>query len=632
VFWSQYVNSALTAPTTGIAQFLADVGSTGFFNVLSEYSTFGITDGTDQYIGNGNSTVNSYTLVPSTCAGTSACALTDAQIQTELNAQITAGNLPQPTYDAAGNANTVYMTYFPPNVTVSGPDGSGDSCVQFCAYHNTGTVSGSGDPLVYGVLMDEFTTACAEGCGGNATAMENMTDTSSHELAESITDADIGLDTGNNYAYPAAWGDNNNNCGEIGDICDSGSAGDTITVGGRTWSVQELWSNKLRECISTESATFPPFALSSPGNVTAGTPFNVTLTVQNLGGTAYTGYTGTVQITSSDPSAVLPAAYTFTSSDGGVHTFQATLKTGTSQTITATDVSHANLTATNGVSITQPSSPATLTTPQPGTALTTSSVAFTWTAGSGVTEYELWIGTKGAGSSNIFYPGVTTGTTETVSGLPTNGETLYVRLYSKIAGVWHSNDYTYTASSAGGLAVLTSPTTGSALTGSSVAFTWTAGTGATEYELWVGSAGAGSGNIHYPGVTTGTTETVSGLPTNGETLYVRLYSKIAGVWQYNDYTYTAEPLGVLTTPAPGSTLTSTSSTFTWKAGVGASEYELWVGTTGVGSSGLNYPGLTTSTTETVSDLPATGGGTVYVRLWTKINGVWNYNDYTYIAE
>jgi len=94
-----------------------------------------------------------------------------------------------------------------------------------------GTVSGSGDPLVYGVLMDEFTTACAEGCGGNATAMENMTDTSSHELAESITDADIGLDTGNNYAYPAAWGDNNNNCGEIGDICDSGSAGDTITVG-----------------------------------------------------------------------------------------------------------------------------------------------------------------------------------------------------------------------------------------------------------------------------------------------------------------------------------------------------------------------------------------------------------------
>jgi hypothetical protein len=72
--------------------------------------------------------------------------------------------------------------------------------------------------------------------------------------------------------------------------------------------------------------------------------------------------------------------------------------------------------------------------------------------------------------------------------------------------------------------------------------------------------------------------------------------------------------------------------FTWKAGVGATEYELWVGTKGVGSSNLNYPGLTTGITETVSDLPASGGGTVYVRLYSKVNGVWKYNDYTYKAE
>jgi len=88
--------------------------------------------------------------------------------------------------------------------------------------------------------------------------------------------------------------------------------------------------------------------------------------------------------------------------------------------------------------------------------------------------------------------------------------------------------------------VLTSPTTGSTLTGSSVAFSWTAGTGATEYELWVGSTGAGSSNLNYPGLATGTTETVSGLPSNGETLYVRLYSKINGAWQFNDYTYKAQ--------------------------------------------------------------------------------------------
>jgi hypothetical protein len=49
------------------------------------------------------------------------------------------------------------------------------------------------------------------------------------------------------------------------------------------------------------------------------------------------GYTGTVHFTSSDPQAVLPADYTFTSADQGVHTFTATLKTAGTQSLTATD-------------------------------------------------------------------------------------------------------------------------------------------------------------------------------------------------------------------------------------------------------------------------------------------------------
>ncbi len=36
-----------------------------------------------------------------------------------------------------------------------------------------------------------------------------------------------------------------------------------------------------------------------------------------------------------------------------------------------------------------------------------------------------------------------------------------------------------------------------------------------------------------------TTVTVAGLPTNGNTVYVRLWSLINGAWQYIDYTYTA---------------------------------------------------------------------------------------------
>ena len=43
-------------------------------------------------------------------------------------------------------------------------------------------------------------------------------------------------------------------------------------------------------------------------------------------GNVVTGYTGTIHFTSSDVQAVLPANYTFTTADGGMHRFTATLK------------------------------------------------------------------------------------------------------------------------------------------------------------------------------------------------------------------------------------------------------------------------------------------------------------------
>ncbi|HLN26793.1 MAG TPA: hypothetical protein VK395_03555, partial [Gemmataceae bacterium] len=71
--------------------------------------------------------------------------------------------------------------------------------------------------------------------------------------------------------------------------------------------------------------------------VTAGTQGSVTVTAENFGGQPVTGYTGTVQFTSSDTQAVLPANYTFASSDNGTHTFSVILKTAGTQSLTATD-------------------------------------------------------------------------------------------------------------------------------------------------------------------------------------------------------------------------------------------------------------------------------------------------------
>jgi hypothetical protein len=72
-------------------------------------------------------------------------------------------------------------------------------------------------------------------------------------------------------------------------------------------------------------------------------------------------------------------------------------------------------------------------------------VTFTWTAGSGPTAYELWLGSTGVGSSNLYNSGSTTATSANATGLPTNGSKIYARLWSKISGVWQSTDYSYTA-------------------------------------------------------------------------------------------------------------------------------------------------------------------------------------------
>jgi hypothetical protein len=71
-------------------------------------------------------------------------------------------------------------------------------------------------------------------------------------------------------------------------------------------------------------------------------------------------------------------------------------------------------------------------------------VTFVWNSGSGVSEYWLYIGMS-PGGYEIYTQSQGTNLSIPVSGLPTNGSTLYVKLWSLIAGGWQWNDYTYTA-------------------------------------------------------------------------------------------------------------------------------------------------------------------------------------------
>jgi hypothetical protein len=224
-----------------------------------------------------------------------------------------------------------------------------------------------------------------------------------------------------------------------------------------------------------------------------------------------------------------------------------------------------------------------------------------------------------------------------VTGLPTDGRTLYVRLWTMLNGGWQFNDYTYKASVAVSPAKMVSPVAGSTLPGTSTTFSWSAGTGSTGYWLYVGTT-AGGNDLHNSNQLTSSTlsRSVTGLPSNGSPVYVRLWSLLNGAWQYSDYTYTAykvvsSPKAQLITPVAGSQLPATT-TFTWSAGTGATAYWLYVGKTVGGSEIFNSNSLATTIRSRIVTVPTTAGQPVYVRLWTMVNGGWQFTDYTYAGR
>jgi uncharacterized repeat protein (TIGR01451 family) len=350
VFWGTNVDPVVTTPGT-IDQFFTDITSSKYYDLLTEYSTVGVTgSGTpaassNQAIGRGqfDSTV---TIIPSVCpGGPTSCTLTDSQIQAELTNQLAAGHLPPPVKDAQGIIETFYMIYFPSGVHIS--LGGAPSCAAggFCAYH-----SNTSSLVPYGVLPDFGpTSGCqAPHCGGG-TEFENITAVTSHEMSEAVTDAQVG--SANILGPPLAWYDPSPpptpDLGEIGDICGGQDIG--VTAGGHIYSVQQEFSNLQNDCVSAP----PVFNLSTTASGAGPSlPFNGTLTIQSsVSPFTLSGYTGTVHFTSSDAQAILPADYTFLPADAGTHQFSFTLKTLGDQTITVTDTHSAGFTGTATINV-----------------------------------------------------------------------------------------------------------------------------------------------------------------------------------------------------------------------------------------------------------------------------------------
>jgi len=288
---------------------------------------------------------------------------------------------------------------------------------------------------------------------------------------------------------------------------------------------------------------------------------------------------------------------------------------------------------------------ATLSAPGSNTGTTPptllASQTFTWSNGAGPAEYQLVVGTvpAGTGYSNVYNSGVlpSTTTSETVT-IPNNGVDIYVTLKQLVNGAWQSTVYTFLEPGTTAPATLTatvspgpSPSSSGTLT-TPATFYWNNGAGPTEYELYLGTEGAGTSNLYNSGVTTATQANNVSIPSGGVTVWATLKQRINGVWQTAGYTFmepgSEQNATLTTTPPPGAPtiqLTSPSTTFYWNNGNGPAAYLLNVGTTGKGSSDL-YKGSTTTNTATLQatvSIPDDGAN-VYIEFGQLVNDVWQY--------
>jgi hypothetical protein len=248
VSWGPSVDSVVAAGMNG---FYSTVLPSPYLDWVSEYSTVGLTGltdglaGSNQRVGRGTF-ANSYTITPS-LSGTT---LSNTQILGELQAQIAAKNLPEPTTDAQGNSNTVYMVNFPPGITLVSYGGV-TSCAMapagFCG--TTDTMLVGGRSVGVGLIADQSTgSPCTGLCGTDPSYFNNTTEVHAHVLLNLVTNLEDGLwnqSATGTVARPLAWYNLGGTEHQIADLC----TGQPALVQGYT--VETGWSNAQGACVSS---------------------------------------------------------------------------------------------------------------------------------------------------------------------------------------------------------------------------------------------------------------------------------------------------------------------------------------------------------------------------------------------
>ena len=315
--------------STDLQQFISQVD--GFLNYFTTSPYISVLK---QYaIGNG-SFMNDVVIPQDPPSGQT---IDDSQIRQILNSEITSGQLAMPT------SNQLYVFFTAPGVSVTLNGQTSDG--NFGGYHDN-FIDSAGNPVYYAVLpypTGQITTQ-------PLTSLQQATVVLSHEVTEAMTDPNVGT----------GWFDSQS--GE--EVCDL-AEGHLGVLGG--YEIQGVWSQAQQQVVVPTDATgVTPASVARlvitdlPTSEIAGTASTFTVTAIDASGNPVTGYTGTVQFSSSDGQAVLPASYTFTAADNGTHTFTITFNTAGRESLSVADTATSGLTGTREIRV-APADPSTTT-------------------------------------------------------------------------------------------------------------------------------------------------------------------------------------------------------------------------------------------------------------------------------
>jgi hypothetical protein len=281
-----------------------------------------------------------------------------------------------------------------------------------------------------------------------------------------------------------------------------------------------------------------------------------------------------------------------------------------------------------------------LVSPTCGATLAGAGAQFAWAAnGWPVTGWRLKIGAT-KGSAEYFDSGVvgTATLAADVATLPGDGSPVYARLrYRTRLGGWANADCSFTAATLTAPALVL-PACGSTLAGPDVAFSWgDNGWAIAGWRLRIGTTQGGNDVLDTGKLPAGVTDAaVTGLPADGETLYVRLKYQPYGFpkWLSTDCSVTAQslPKPMLTGPACGGSLTGTSTAFAWDdGGRAAQDWRLSVSDAAAGAVLFDSGSLGAAARSVVATGLPRDGRPVRARLRWLEGGAWQRVDCPYTA-